>query len=675
MKSLQRLAQVMLKDLGMICCVDTARDFKTVASRIEHEGDQFLTITLPSFGKDFERSLDQGKVGDDLFLSFKRRGGLPVFLRGFLLQVFDPSGSSLLVEPSVEAIYAVRQFTLAFGKIFELPTPRRERDAMRNFTQTEEEIKTHERTLQDLLHEGPSSQQVTPSAEGDLLVRCARPVANHTFLGGRDGSRVPDLGDSLDHAANARGRRATLTGRDVRTLHEYSRACVSLFGGALSRIDTDLWSSHVPEDIVGQHGPGATADRRRGNQKFAYPSWPDRLEREFPFLEWMLPNHRSVYLDELDRVTFLTPEQEIPVKVVSVPKTAKTPRIIAEEPTAMQFAQQALGKTLVQKLESDRLLRWMIGFTDQEPNRLLAMKGSLKGDLATLDLSEASDRVLNLHVVNLLARWPSLSSAVQACRSTKADVLGHGVIPLAKFASMGSGLTFPIESMVFLAIVVTSIALAQDELPTRRFIRTLAGRVRVYGDDIIVPSDYAEYVVAGLETFGLKVNRNKSFWTGLFRESCGGDYYAGEPVTPVRVRKRFPSTRRDAEEIASLVSLRNQFYEAGLWTTARWLDSQIAEVLPHFPIVEPTSSLLGRRSVCFRPSAGGWDDDRHVPLVKGYVQVARPPVNKLDGVPALVKWFLHRAANPQGDPLEEDHLLRSGRAESTYLKLGWRCPF
>jgi hypothetical protein len=673
MKNLQRLALCLLEDLGRHCCVDTARDCKTVSSRIEHEGDQFLTITLPSFGKDFDKSLDLGLVADDLFLSFRKRGGLPLFLRGFLQLVFDPMNGSLLMKPSVEAIYAVRQFSLTFGKIFELPTPRRERDAMRNFINTEEELKTHDRgILANLLNEGRlhGSDGLRSSTPGHVLSR-SDSFAGSALLGRADGDPVP----GLRHGDVGRTSPSLPTSRRLPVLlQHFEAACVSLYGNSLGRIEADLWSSLTPRGIIPQHGPGATADRRQGNEKYRVDEWPLRLEEEFPFIEWVLPSARHhVYLDG---VNFLTPEQERPVRVISVPKTAKTPRIIAIEPTAMQYIQQALGRRLVDELESSTQVSPMIGFRDQMPNQQMAQKGSLDGSLATLDLSEASDRVSNLHVLQLLARWPGFSRAVQACRSTKADVQGHGVIPLSKYASMGSGLTFPIEAMVFLAIVVTSILVDQAEPITQQSVRRLHGRVRVYGDDIIVPREHAVSVAADLEAFGLKVNRNKSFWTGLFRESCGGDFYNGHRVTPVRLRRRFPTSRKDAEEIASLVSFRNQVYEAGLWTTACWLDSQIARVLPRFPIVEPTSVILGRHSLTFAPQAEWICADTHVPLVKGCRQVARLPENTLDDVHALMKWFIYKEKAPQGDPLQVDHLQHSGRARATRItKPGWHRPY
>jgi len=681
MRRLQDLASILLMDLGRMCCVDTARDRKTIASRIESEGQSFLTITLPSFGKDFDRSLDQGCVAHDQFTGFRWTGGLPSFLRGFLGLVFDAKSGTLLDEPSVEAIYAVRQFTLAFGKIFELPTPRRRRDAMRQFIQTEGEVRAHvqqfERHVRDYRvysgHEHVSGGSLcglyAATAGGwrtanlravDFPMDSARGLAVHGEGGG-----------GLSHGPSV------LSSRELLHLLAIQKACsVLLYNDALRPLDRAIRGTSWDQVIVPQHGPGKTADRLDGNQKFTVSEWPARLEAEVPYLGMLAPNWS--YFDSTayqDHVTHLPPERERPVRVVSVPKTAKTARIIAIEPTAMQFAQQGLMAPLVEALESSRLTGPLIGFTDQVPNQDMAREGSLTRELATLDLSEASDRVSTLHVVDLLSTWPALSRYAMACRSTKADVPDHGVQHLTKFASMGSALTFPIEAMLFLSIVVASIALASGSHLTRGFIQRLHGKVRVYGDDIIVPAEYAGSVITALESFGLKVNSGKSFWTGLFRESCGGDYYNGQDVTPVRVRSLLPLSRRDVEEVASLVSLRNQFYEAGLWTTAGWLDRMIEKFLPRFPIVEPTSKILGRRSVSFPFLANGTHGDRQVPMVYGPVYRAVIPINPIDDYPALVKWFLHKHRYPSGDPLSEDHLLRSGRSHAAHIYMGWASPY
>jgi hypothetical protein len=341
----------------------------------------------------------------------------------------------------------------------------------------------------------------------------------------------------------------------------------------------------------------------------------------------------------------------------------------------MQYVQQGLKDKLYEYIDhqSDNLGLNIVGFEFQEPNQVLALEGSFHKGLATLDLSEASDRVSNLLVKVLLERTPVLSSAVQACRSTRADVQGE-IYDLSKFASMGSALTFPIEAMVFSTCVLVGYEEALNTRLTPKLCKQLRGRVRVYGDDIIVPVDIVPHVLRALRTFGFKVNESKSFWNGYFRESCGKDYYAGEDVTVVRVRRMFPSTLKDVSEIESVIALRNQFYKAGLWEVAfNFLDSWISDFLSEecYPVVAETSPLLGRHSFL------GYETQRmstltFSPLVRGYKSKASLPVNSVDGVEALLKWFLKRGEQPFAD---RDHLVRSGRPKSSSIKLRWGSPF
>lgn len=96
MKSLMTLMQCILADAGMWCCTSAARDLNTITRRVEHEGISFLTITLPQFCSDFERSLDEQRIAPTAFTSFRRRGSLPQFLGGFLELVFDRASGRLL---------------------------------------------------------------------------------------------------------------------------------------------------------------------------------------------------------------------------------------------------------------------------------------------------------------------------------------------------------------------------------------------------------------------------------------------------------------------------------------------------------------------------------------------------------------------------------------------------
>jgi hypothetical protein len=438
-------------------------------------------------------------------------------------------------------------------------------------------------------------------------------------------------------------------------------------------IFTDMDRKVYADEVLPKHGPGKTADGLLGNKKFLQTVWTERLEPYFPFGWYGLPVAPGAYREyRSSSVRYLDPGAELPVKVVTVPKTLKTPRIIAIEPTCMQYTQQALLEQLVELIESSHVLNGMIGFRDQTINNRLARLGSLTGSYATLDLKEASDRVSNQHVLEMLANFPWFSGAVQACRSRKADVPGHGVIRLAKFASMGSALCFPFEAMIFLTIIFLSFEKSANRQFTRSDIRRFSRHVRVFGDDIIVPTDMAPSVIEELDTFGYLVNHDKSFWTGMFRESCGKEYFLGEDVSIVKVRRVFPSSRHDVLEIVSLVSLRNRFYEHGLWRTARWLDEFIEEspFIRAYPTIDPSSSALGRHSLLFHYlERDKWyevDPDTHGPLVRAHVVSAKSPSDKLDGLGAQLKWFLKRGDEPFAD---KDHLERYGRPDAVSLKL------
>lgn len=326
----------------------------------------------------------------------------------------------------------------------------------------------------------------------------------------------------------------------------FKRISRLLYADIFSSIDRKIYEL---DDILPKHGPGATADKLLGNQKFAQTVWHRRLEDVFPASEFLIPGPR--YVDYLESVDIVEPGAEMPVRVITVPKTLKTPRIIAIEPTCMQYAQQAVSSQLVEAIEGDSLLGSFIGFTDQVPNQNLALEGSLLGNLATLDLSEASDRVSNQLVRDLFSNHRWLHAAVDGSRSRKADVPGHGVIRLAKFASMGSALCFPVEAMVFLAVCFVGIEKKLNTQLNHRLLKQFVGSVRVYGDDIIVPVDYVHHVIDSLETYGFKVGSDKSFWTGKFRESCGKEYYAGQDVSIVKFRRMYPSSREDVAEVGS----------------------------------------------------------------------------------------------------------------------------
>jgi hypothetical protein len=337
------------------------------------------------------------------------------------------------------------------------------------------------------------------------------------------------------------------------------------------------------------------------------------------------------------------------------------------EPTALQYMQQGVRAVIEEALERSST---MVGFTSQQLNRDLAREGSLERGLATLDLSEASDRVTYLQAASVFSSFPHLWEALDATRSSEVELATlrekRGV---EKFASMGSAVCFPVEAVVFLTAVFMAIRRYHRRADsgfdlTRSFVKQFEGRVRVYGDDIIVPVEYLPDVSEVFALLGWKINQNKSFSKSYFRESCGGDYWRGEDVTPVRVRHPFPTSIRQTAEVQSLVSLRNQLYMAGYWRSAELLDGRINTLLRGiFPIVEETAAALGRRSVSFKPLWLGTDGYQR-PLTRAYRIRQVIPKNACSEYGALLKCLIAPGKS-------DDHLERSGRPVDASINLRW----
>lgn len=445
-------------------------------------------------------------------------------------------------------------------------------------------------------------------------------------------------------------------------------------------LDLDRVIHDQSSEIIPRFGPGATAERFSANQRWREAGWSSRLEQVFPSASFRIANEK--YYRVLDQIEFHEPGTEPPVRVISVPKTQKTPRIIAIEPSYNMFIQQALMTMIVKRIENDPLLGSMIGFTDQAPNQEMARLGSSSGSLATLDLSEASDRVSSEHVELLLSRHRQLFNAVFACRSQRAQLPDGEIIHLTKFASMGSALTFPIEAMTFLTLVFVGIGKKLNRRLTRKEISSFSGQVRVYGDDIIVPTETVHQVIESLESFGFKVNSDKSFWNGRFRESCGKEYYDGVDVSLVKFRRRFPKSLGDAKGVQSIVSFRNQLYWSGYWQTVKKLDKTLDGFLKgHYPCVASSSPCLGRESVLGYESQRT-DRNLQSDQVRAWVAKQTTPLDELDGVHALTKCLTLMAGRDDPSVLDHltppegvDHLKHSGRPEKTKLTLRWCSPF
>lgn len=437
--------------------------------------------------------------------------------------------------------------------------------------------------------------------------------------------------------------------------------------------DNLLFGSYQGDRLVPRHGPGTTAEGASGNLKYTWQSWHARLEPYFPIIGCAYPLGLPPDSEELNKLTVIPEDEEPPVRVVFVPKTLKSPRVIAIEPCCMQYTQQAIRSILTGLIENGAVTGGQINFSDQSVNQRLALTSSRSGLLATIDLSDASDRVPHDLAMEMFRSDPDLRDAIEACRSRSA-ILPNGVlIPvLKKFASMGSALCFVVEAMYFYTICVEAV-LQHCNLPvTIRNLKKVAKLVHVYGDDIIVPSAYAGSVLARLQKYNCKVNNRKTFLTGKFRESCGVDAFDGYLVTPVYIRQERPGSRRQTNQVASWVATANLFYKKGYWRTADLMFKIIESILGPLPYVSDESSGLGRNSYLGYRTVNRWNGKLQRFEVKAWIPSPVYHTDELENYGALTKSLLRLAeSHDSSEPIDENNLSRSVRRGAVALKRRW----
>lgn len=279
-----------------------------------------------------------------------------------------------------------------------------------------------------------------------------------------------------------------------------------------------------------KHGPGVTANVPISKK------WDHRLEpmpsverfRDFFFFNASDVRDRLSRHPVYSSFDYFQGDRNSTAKVLLVPKDSRGPRLISCEPCENQWIQQAICRYMVDTIESSTLVNFDVNFTDQTWNQTLALQGSKDGLLATLDLKEASDRN-SLELFNkLFALVPELRDDILSCRSSSTILPDGTELPLLKFAPMGSALCFPVMAISLWSLTRSYfMGLGFDSPP----------QLKIYGDDIIVPSFLSDGVSTLIERYGFKVNRAKSFSDSLFTESCGADCFKGKDVTPIKLRK------------------------------------------------------------------------------------------------------------------------------------------
>lgn len=211
----------------------------------------------------------------------------------------------------------------------------------------------------------------------------------------------------------------------------------------------------------------------------------------------------------------------------TVLKNSKTNRTICTEASLNMFYQ--LGAASI--LEDVLVDRHNIDVSVQPKwNRMAAREGSVRENFVTVDLTDASNSISCLLVRHMLPRHAAW--CLEVIRSPKTRVRGEWV-ELSMISSMGNGFTFPLMTLL-LAELVRATYVFLGITPKARGLDRNYG---VFGDDIVcVPRAYP-MLQRVLQCCGFSVNSEKSFASGPFRESCGGDYFRGVDVRGVYLRK------------------------------------------------------------------------------------------------------------------------------------------
>lgn len=266
----------------------------------------------------------------------------------------------------------------------------------------------------------------------------------------------------------------------------------------------------------GRHGPGAVAMFECGSQKWDHLSWPGLPGNLFTWSALApLPGGNAL-------------KEQPCARIVTVPKDFRGPRVICVEPKENQFAQQGLMVCLYRLLERHPLTRTSISFS----STLASERLCYDTNVSTIDLKDASDTI-SLRIARLLL--PAWVYALVTRYRTRCVTCDGDTWSTTCLASMGNATCFPLETLIFWVISRATMFSIRSSYPPR-MRRHLSTTLRVFGDDIIVPTWAFDGVCRMLEASGLVINPEKSCHLSLVKESCGEWVFAGRSSRIVKCK-------------------------------------------------------------------------------------------------------------------------------------------
>lgn len=299
-----------------------------------------------------------------------------------------------------------------------------------------------------------------------------------------------------------------LLGDRVERVLSYAQRKISLILGSLPSLE-QMHFSFGPGAAYGVRGDTSVFNKVTSTLECTY-AFADKLQEfleEFP--GWIPEGTATVRLVPGSQLTF-------------VPKDAKTDRPICIEPLLNGLYQKGFGSWIRKRLRS-----FGVNLDDQGVNQKLA-KLAIDRKLATVDFASASDTVSYRLVMDLLPiDW---FEALDVARCPRFEYQGCWE-NFHKFTSMGNAYTFELETLIFYALACGCCEELGLEYRTGE-------NLSVYGDDVIIPQDAFHLFQEVTVACGFKLNIEKSFSNGVFFESCGHDYFLGQLVRPILIKRQ-----------------------------------------------------------------------------------------------------------------------------------------
>ncbi|DAD50265.1 TPA_asm: RNA-directed RNA polymerase [ssRNA phage Gerhypos.4_9] len=639
------------------------KDFVRIALYCQNRGIGFFTLDLPHLESLLLQGLETGRLmlEGPLSSAVSKRIKVPRLFSGLWLRIFDKD-SCLKHEVDVTALAMLRQ-VLVLGKKLEIECPpdriqatvgayhdieRRLRRPDLNWSGDELGVSRTEggdanRSFfgvgGDLQHDLWSSDE-SPACQEEGKKKAAGGTNEHLNPMNLSIAQAVDLVRAEDYTnlpLFGEGNQYESQAADARLLHKIQQVA-DLVIGAFAPLNPRRFSALMEQRGQGigfKHGPGAVAERLKNWEKSEFLNWPLKLQGTFPY-EYCGVTAAGLLMGRRPL------NHEVASRLICVPKTRKSPRLIAAESTSHQWCQQLILTFLFRQCE--KLFKGsFIDFKDQSKSGEMVLLASRDRDLATVDLSDASDRLSCWTVERMFRANSSILIALHAARTRYLrDEISKdtGFLSLRKFASQGTATTFPVMSLTMLFIALGA-TLKDDENVTWQTLWKYSNQVRVFGDDIILPAHGYDRLLRAMELLQLKVNAAKSYVHGHFRESCGVDGYLGYDVTPLKPK------RIDGDSPAScqaVVDNSNNLYKKGYWNASAAMFGLLPERLRRATRVvgkydAGSSGLISYCGDDERHLGKRWNTRLHRYEVRVWGALPQPQRNRRNGYAALLDFF------------------------------------